>query len=84
MLPNGLRCSHSYIVISMAATCRKHQLQGQILTTAIWKPSLEYEHRMRTLCPLLSFIFQLSLVSQELKLLGIGRTNINTDIVRGN
>jgi hypothetical protein len=27
------------------------QLQGQILTTAIWKPSLEYEHRMPTLCP---------------------------------
>jgi hypothetical protein len=27
-------------------------LQGQILTTAIWKPPLESESRMRTLCPL--------------------------------
>jgi hypothetical protein len=31
--------------------CRKHPLPGHILTTAIWKPPLETEHRMPTLCP---------------------------------
>jgi hypothetical protein len=31
--------------------CRKRVLPGQILTAAIWKPPLESEHRMPTLCP---------------------------------
>jgi hypothetical protein len=39
----------------MAVKCRKHVLQGQILTAAIWKPPLESEYRMPTLCPFLPF-----------------------------
>jgi hypothetical protein len=31
--------------------CRKRVLPGQTLTAAIWKPPLESEHRMPTLCP---------------------------------
>jgi hypothetical protein len=46
--------------------CRKHQLQGQILTTAIWKPSLEYEHRMRTLCPEATYKYQSKLAGKTL------------------